>query len=190
MFICLRKKQQRNFFAVSVFISRRRKSMQVSKYTTATVYVIFGFLLIAWFAPPVLAAEPIAKTKAQTVYVPAYSHIYSGIRGNMIQLATTLSIRNTDPKFPLTLTAVDYHDTKGMLIKSFIDKPVHMSALASERFFVTETDRSGGSGANFIVRWKAGRDINLPIIEAVMISTRSQLGISFTSRGQAIHPQD
>lgn len=49
-----------------------------------------------------------------------------------------------------------------------------------------ESDRVGGSRANFIVKWKSEHIVNVPIIESVMIGTSSQVGISFTSRGQAI----
>jgi hypothetical protein len=55
----------------------------------------------------ILLAGPITTTRAdsdiflstgQTVYVPIYSHIYSGLKGRPFNLAATLSIRNTDPK--------------------------------------------------------------------------------------------
>jgi hypothetical protein len=41
--------------------------------------------------------------KGQTVYVPVYSHIYSGDREQPFYLAATLSIRNTDTKHAITL---------------------------------------------------------------------------------------
>ncbi len=45
---------------------------------------------------------------------------------------------------------------------------------------------TGGSGANFIVRWEADSPVSPPVTEGIMISTASQLGISFTSPGQVI----
>ena len=48
-------------------------------------------------------------------------------------------------------------------------------------------DKSGGSGAKFVVRWKSKVLSNAPLIEAIMISTQSGQGISFVSRGRAIH---
>ena len=54
------------------------------------------------------------------------------------------------------------------------------------RYIITEDDRTGGSGANFIVVWKSEQNLNPPIIEAVMIGTHSGQGISFLSRGQVI----
>jgi hypothetical protein len=58
--------------------------------------------------------------------------------------------------------------------------------MASTRYIVQESDKSGGSGANFIVRWTSGVAVSAPLIESVMISTKSSQGVSFTSRGQVL----
>ena len=125
-------------------------------------------------------------SKGQTVYVPVYSHIYSGNRENPIYLAATVSIRNVDPENPLTLVQVDYYDSDGRLIQHYLEKPVALAALASTRYIIKESDKKGGSGANFIVRWQSTKAINAPLIEAIMISTKSQSGISFTSRARVL----
>jgi hypothetical protein len=145
--------------------------------------LIFGFLL---FFSNASAQTGIELSKGQTVYVPAYSHIYSGDAEYKFLLAVTLSVRNTDPKNALTITSVDYFDTNGKLIKKYLEKPESLAPMASTRYVVQESDESGGSGANFIVMWKADQAVHSPIIESVMIGTRSQQGISFTSRGQVI----
>lgn len=127
-----------------------------------------------------------AASKGQTVYVPGYSHIYSGDMARPFYLAVTLSIRNTDPHSAMTITQVDYYDSDGKLLTRYLDKPVNLAPLAATRFIVKESDKSGGSGANFIVTWKAKGQISQPLMESIMISTRAQQGISFTSRGQVI----
>jgi hypothetical protein len=58
--------------------------------------------------------------------------------------------------------------------------------MASTRYVVPEKDKAGGSGANFIVKWNGENLVSPPVIETIMISTRMQQGISFTSRGQVI----
>jgi hypothetical protein len=128
----------------------------------------------------------IPRSKGQTVYVPAYSHIYHGLKDAPLLLSVTLSVRNTDMDNPITISVVDYYDTKGALLKHFINAPVTLGPLGSERYIISQKDKSGGSGANFIVTWQAQAPINPPIIETVMIGSQSQLGISFTSRGQAL----
>ena len=149
------------------------------------LFIVFLLLLLIQ-TPLLLATEPPSLTKGQTVYVPAYSHIYHGNKDTPLLLSVTLSIRNIDPKSSLTVTAVNYHETDGPLVKEYVKKPVVLGPLGSERFVVPQKDNTGGSGANFIVEWHSNKPINPPIIETVMIGTQSQLGISFTSRGQAV----
>jgi hypothetical protein len=155
----------------------------MAKYNaTIPILIICSLILFSnsW------AQTGIELSKGQTVYVPAYSHIYSGDAEYKFLLAVTLSIRNTDPKNAFTIISVDYFDTNGKLIKKYLEKPVTLAPMASTRYVVKESDESGGSGANFIVTWKADQAVHWPIIESVMIGTRSQQGISFTSRGQVI----
>ena len=132
------------------------------------------------------AQEPAILSEGQTVYVPVYSHIYTGNRERPFNLAVTLSIRNTDPATTITIEAVDYYDSAGKLIKRYLETATSLNKMASVRYVVKEGDVSGGSGANFIVKWKAAEQVNAPIIEAVMIGAQSQQGISFTSRGQVL----
>jgi hypothetical protein len=154
-----------------------------------TPTLLFTLLLLVIFqVTPIMAAAPLPQTltKGQTVYIPAYSHIYHGNKETPLLLSVTLSIRNVDPDGPLTISSINYHETQGPLVKEFITEPIVLGPLGSERFVVPQKDNTGGSGANFIVEWHSDKPINPPIMETVMIGTQSQLGISFTSRGQAI----
>ena len=135
---------------------------------------------------PAPSAAEIELSKGQTSYVPAYSHIYGGNRERLILLAVTLSIRNTDAKNAITITSVEYFGTKGELLRQYLENPLALKPFESTRYVVPQKDKSGGSGANFVVKWKSDKSVNPPIIESVMIGVDGQQGISFTSRGQAI----
>lgn len=124
--------------------------------------------------------------RGQTIYVPVYSEIYHHNRQEIFYLAATLSIRNTDLNNPIIITSVRYYDTNGKLVKQYLANPIQLDALASTDFFVTRDDNSGGVGANFIVEWVAATEISEPIVEAVMIGTDFQQGISFISPGKVI----
>ncbi len=134
----------------------------------------------------VIGAEKNSLSDRQTIYVPAYSHIYIGNRERPFMLTITLSIRNIDQNYPLKITAVDYYETQGNLLKKYLNKSINLNPLESLRYVVPEKDRSGGSGANFIVKWNSDKPINPPIIESIMIGTQNQQGISFTSQGRVI----
>jgi hypothetical protein len=160
--------------------------MKKHKMAGRVLSVLFGLLVAGIFVSASQADSGIALSAGQTVYVPIYSHIYSGLKGRPFNLAATLSIRNTDPKHPISLISVKFYDSDGKLVKEYLDNPFDIKAMASTRYILTEADTAGGSGANFLVKWKAKTKVNPPIIEGVMIGTRSGQGISFVSRGQVI----
>ncbi|BAT52057.1 hypothetical protein NOS3756_09880 [Nostoc sp. NIES-3756] len=126
----------------------------------------------------------------QTIYVPVYSHIYHHNRQEVFNLAATLSIRNTDLNNQIIITSVRYYNSNGKLLKQYLEKPIQLDALAAYDFFITRNDVSGGVGANFIVQWVAAKTVSQPIIEAVMIGTDFQQGISFISPGRVIKSQN
>lgn len=122
----------------------------------------------------------------QTIYVPIYSHIYHEDEHKILNLAATLSIRNTDLTNLMIITSVRYYNSDGKLVRQYITQPVQLGAMASTDFVVARTDSSGGVGANFIVEWVAEKEISEPVVEAVMIGTESSQGISFISSGRVI----
>ncbi|MBJ6750163.1 DUF3124 domain-containing protein [Geomonas anaerohicana] len=150
-----------------------------------------SLLLLALVALPVSgwsASDQVHLAKGQTVYVPVYSNVFTGPRSLPYQLAATLAIRNTDMDSWLRITAIDYYDTSGKLLRRYQDKPLSLAPLASTYVHIEEKDVAGGFGANFIVKWQADRTMNAPIIETVMIGATSGQGISFVSPGQVIRP--
>ena len=149
-------------------------------------HILGAVILLTAIGTAARAGSDIALSAGQTIYVPIYSHIYSGLKGRPFSLAATLSIRNTDPKYPIMLVSVQFFDSDGKLLKEYLDKPTELKAMASTRYIITEGDTTGGSGANFLVKWKSQNRVNPPLVEGVMIGTRSGQGISFVSRGQVI----
>lgn len=125
------------------------------------------------------------KVTGQTVYVPVYSQIYHQ-NNQMFNLTATLSIRNTDQESPIVIGAVKYFDTTGKLVRTYVDSPLLLPKMATLEYIVGEDDIAGGSGANFIVEWMASGKVCEPIIEAIMIGTSGQQGLSFLSIGKAV----
>lgn len=149
--------------------------------------VLFIFLTCNLMWPLPSDAEGInGLSKGQTIYVPVYSHIYFGDHEKPFLLTVTVSIRNIDPKNKITITGVDYYESQGRILEKKLTAPVILNPLESIRYVIPEKDKTGGSGANFMVEWEAGQPVNPPIVESIMIGAKSGQGISFTSRGQVI----
>lgn len=143
------------------------------------------FLVLCLLPLPALGGD-VVLSQGQLLYVPVYSHIYTGDRERPFNLAVTLSIRNTDPRHGLQLVSVDYYDTQGVLLRHFLEKPVFLGPLGSTRYVIAEKDTGGGSGANFLVRWDSPTPINIPVVESIMIGTQSGQGISFRSPARVV----
>ena len=131
---------------------------------------------------PIKTQAAYSATK-KLVYVPTYSHIYTRDDGRDFDLTVTLSIRNTDPMTPVSISDISYFDSEGNLIRSYLDSEITLDALTSRSFIVKKSDKPGGSGANFLVEWSSTDRVSEPVIEAVMIGTQNSQGVSFVSRG-------
>lgn len=122
----------------------------------------------------------------QTIYVPVYSEVYSFDEKRTLLLLATLSLRNTDLSSPIVIETVDYYDSGGKKIRSYLSTPIQLAPLASVEVVVPKDDRAGGAGANFIIDWRSEKTVSEPIMEAIMINTLSQQGISFVGQGRVI----
>lgn len=145
--------------------------------------IVFFCMILSITAVSSAVSAQSKKLAQHTVYVPAYSSVYHGDKNREVNLAITLSIRNTDFKKSVTVNSIDYYDEKGKKVRSYITAPFTLAPLETKSFVVHESDTAGGLGASFIVIWKSDGKISMPLIESIMISTAMQQGISFTSRG-------
>jgi hypothetical protein len=60
---------------------------------------------------------------------------------------------------------------------------VTLAPLESTHVYLPESANEGGFGANFIVRWMAGEEVNAPIIECVMAGNQ---GRAFVTSGRVV----
>lgn len=144
------------------------------------------FILASSFFQVAFAATEYQLSTGQTLYVPVYSHVFSAPNRRPFNLAAILSIRNTDMSASIAIVAADYYDTKGKLVRKYFPEPIVLAPLESTDIFIPEDDTAGGTGANFIVKWNAQQEVNIPIIECVMIGMKSAQGISFVCPGREI----
>ncbi len=158
---------------------------------SALMAALFAAALLA--APAVMAEQHPSLSKGQMLYVPVYSHIAHGNldgRGKPAELllSSMLSLRNTDPSQSSTITSARYYDTDGKLLREYLPKPQVLGPMGSSELFVEHKDKAGGSGANFVVEWKAERAVNPPVVETVNAYFFGTQSVAFTSPGRPIAP--
>ena len=116
-----------------------------------------------------------------------YSSLYlGGPEATTVDLAATVSVRNTSSVHPITLQWVRHHDSSGTKVRDYLDKPSALPPLGSVEFVIQRADTAGGPGANFLIRWNGPANVDEPLIESVMFGETGNTGISFTSRGQVV----
>ena len=121
-------------------------------------------------------------TERRVVYVPVYSHIYYQ-GGSAYPLETTLSIRNIDTSHPVFIESVEYFDTSGKLARTQVDRLIKLRPLQTIAFLIERQDSTGGSGANFLVRWGTHAGADQPLIETIMVGNAGTQAIAFARSG-------
>ena len=127
-------------------------------------------------------------TARGTIYVPAYSRVYGASTGasRLIEFSTTLRVDNTSATKPLVLERIEYYDTTGKLVQSYISEPVALRPFGSIEIIIPAEDVRGGPASNFIVTWAGAGPIAEPLVEAVMIGSSDNTSYSFISAGRPI----
>jgi len=133
------------------------------------------------------AQEARPLTKGQSLFLPIYSHMLYGNIGrsgntSKVLLSALVSIRNTDGKRPLRLVSARYYETQGKFLREYLPTPVILPPFGTLELFVELHDESGGSGANFIIRWDAEAAINPPLVEALHANMDSGKAVIFTTQ--------
>ena len=118
------------------------------------------------------AQEAKGLSKGQSLYLPVYSHMLYGNLGakgkaSQVLLSTLVSIRNTDGRRPLRVLSARYFDTNGKLLAERVPTPILIPPLGTFELFVELNDASGGSGANFVIRWDAEQPVSPPLVEGL-----------------------
>ena len=134
--------------------------------------------------PTVMTASELAVSGE--TYIPVYSNIYWGQSTSVTELSATLSVRNADRERSLVLTHVDYFDSRGKLIRQYLDEPRELEPMGTVEWVIEVHDTEGGSGANFLVGWGAPGPIARPVMEAIMLGQISSFSISFVSQGRPV----
>ncbi|MGB7394067.1 MAG: DUF3124 domain-containing protein [Pricia sp.] len=126
--------------------------------------------------------EAAVDSLMREVYVPIYSDIYNQTRDSRTLLTATLSIRNTSIRDSLFISKIDYYNTGGDLVRSYLDQPIYLRPMESIDYVIEQQDTSGGSGANFLIDWYAKKKLN-PLFQAVMVGGLGAQAFSFTTEG-------
>ncbi|WP_372756533.1 DUF3124 domain-containing protein [Mariniflexile sp.] len=120
-------------------------------------------------------------------YLSVYSQIYSETEHRIHSLTATVSLRNINVNDTVFIDKATYYNTHGEAIRTYFSKPIFIAPMETVEIIIDESDKEGGTGANFLFDWTIKSNSNEPFFESVMISTSGQQGISFTTQGKTIN---
>ncbi len=116
-------------------------------------------------------------------YLSSYSQIYVKSASRKFSLTGTISMRNVNPADTVYLQQATYYDTKGAVVRNYVNSPVYIAPMETVEIIINDDDTTGGTGDNFVFTWSKPPGAHDPFFEGVFISTYGQQGISFTTRG-------
>lgn len=72
----------------------------------------------------------------ELIYVPIYSSIFRHLNAKTYDLTATLSVHNTDLTNSIKLTKVDYYNTGGELIRTYVKDRLVLKPLQTVHFVI------------------------------------------------------
>ena len=121
------------------------------------------------------------RSLGQRLYVPVYSSIHA-MEDRQLDLAVTVSIRNTDAGRPIRIEAVRYFGNEGQQRGERFAEAQVLGPMATAEVVIPQSKLSGDTGANLIVEWRSDAPVTPPVVEAVMVGIRGTQGLAFSSR--------
>lgn len=152
------------------------------------------YFLIALHSGLACAQSGPGRSPGQNLYLPIYSHIWHGETDKKGQpmkalVSVSVSIRNTDPVKSIRVISAQYYDTDGKKLREYITSPKVIGPMGTYELFVPRSDDTGGSGANFVISWKADSPASHPIVEGFHANLLVGRSIAFTTSAQPL-PED
>lgn len=148
------------------------------------LFMLFNFCI---FVAPVHAESAIRLWKNQTVYVPINSQLFvAGDEKRPIKLSTNLIIRNTDSLTPIKITEINYYNSEGKLITTYLDSSKSINPRASTYILIERRDERADWGAHFIIKWESVKSVTQPLVEVIHAALSGTHGGLFKSRGVPI----
>jgi hypothetical protein len=121
-------------------------------------------------------------SRGQRLYVPVYSSVRLLEGRTMLNLAVTVSVRNTDAARPIRVEAVRYFGNDGGERGDAFAAPGVLGPMASAEMVIRQSELVGDIGANLIVEWRSDGPVSPPLVEAVMVGISGTQGFAFASR--------
>tara|TARA_R110002153_G_scaffold39181_2_gene112981 strand:- start:8298 stop:8819 length:522 start_codon:yes stop_codon:yes gene_type:complete len=121
-----------------------------------------------------------------STYLSTYAEIYKYSEDEYEALTATISIRNINKQGRVFIQNIEYFNTHGVRIKSYIAQSIYIEPMETLEIVINQLDTEGGTGANFVFDWSIKPGTNDPLFEGVMVSNSGNQGFAFVTHGRKI----
>ena len=145
-------------------------------------------LIIMILASSILAGMALGKVKlvkGQTLYLPiATNYMKDDVS---FRVTAEVIIHNTDPDHAINLVKMDFYDTDGKLVKSYLQEPLKLNPASGRRFRVKDSvPDAAGAAAHFIIQWQADNKVVAPLVSGLLLGSRGTRGYAITTAPRII----
>ncbi len=97
-----------------------------------------------------------------------------------INVNATIVIHNTDPDHAINIVKMDFYNTSGRLVETYLQQPLKLNPSAGTRVHV-KNPLSGqeGTAAHFVIQWQADTKVVEPLVRGLLMGARGTRGYSF-----------
>lgn len=137
------------------------------------IIMIMGLSVLAG-----VAAGQVKLVKGQTLYLPiATSYVTDDYSFNV---NSTIFIHNTDPDHAINIVKMDFYNTSGKLVETYLQQPMKLNPSAGTRLHVKNTlTGEEGTVAHFVIQWQADTKVVEPLVRGLLMGARGTRGYSF-----------
>lgn len=134
-----------------------------------------------------LKNEPGKQIRGQILYLPVYSSFPDFMDSSKFDMSAFLAFHNTDFRRSVTITRVQYFNSKGQLVHDFLkDGHIEINPLETVDYYIPYRDQSG-TGANFLIEWMSDSLVNEPLVESITYSLKNQQTVAVLSHGKILN---
>lgn len=133
-----------------------------------------------------LKNDPGKQLTGQILYLPVYSSFPDFMDSSKFDMSAFLAFHNTDFSRSVTITRVQYFNSKGQLVHDFLkDRHIEINPLETVDYYIPYRDQSG-TGANFLIEWMSDSLVNEPLVESITYSLKNQQTAAVLSHGKVL----
>lgn len=132
-----------------------------------------------------VAVGQVKLVKGQTLYLPIATSFITD--DYSFPVNATIVIHNTDPDHAINIVKMDFYNTSGKLVETFLQQPLKLNPSTGTRIHVKNSlTGEEGTAAHFVIQWQAETKVVEPLVRGLLMGARGTRGYSFSTEPRIV----